>query len=120
MMSGMPVSMSNRVFEELVGDALDLLPDELTDAMSNVVVLVRDQHPEDPSILGLYTGVSLTERTNDYSGFLPDTIEIFREPLLAVCSTPDQVRHEVAVTVLHEVGHHFGIDDRWLHENGWG
>ena len=120
MMSGMPVSMSHKQFEDLVGDALDLLPRELMDAMSNVVILVRDAHPEDPNILGLYTGVSLTERTHDYSGYLPDTIEIFREPLTAMCSTPEQLRHEVAVTVLHEVGHHFGIDDRWLHDHGWG
>ncbi|WP_132992756.1 metallopeptidase family protein [Gordonia zhaorongruii] len=116
----MVVSMSDRHFEELVGDALDRLPNEITDGMSNVVILVQPHHPEDPTILGLYTGVALTERTTDYSGFLPDTIEIYRDPLLAMCDTDEQVRHEVAVTVLHEVGHHFGIDDAWLHRNGWG
>ncbi|MBB4134394.1 putative Zn-dependent protease with MMP-like domain [Gordonia humi] len=112
--------MSKRRFEELVGDALDLLPSELTDAMSNVVILVNDRDPDNPNLLGLYTGVSLTRRTNEYSGYLPDTIQIFREPLMAMCSTEEQLRREVAVTVLHEVGHHFGIDDQWLHDNGWG
>lgn len=116
----MPVSMSERDFEDLVGDALDLLPPELMKAMSNVVILVRPWNDDDPGILGLYTGVALTERTTEYAGFLPDTIEIYREPILRLCDSADQVRHEVAVTVLHEVGHHFGISDEWLHANGWG
>ncbi|ALG83356.1 metallopeptidase family protein [Gordonia phthalatica] len=116
----MPVSMSERDFENLVGDALDLLPEELMKAMSNVVILVRPRNDDDPTILGLYTGVALTERTTEYAGFLPDTIEIYREPLLAMCHTEEQVRREVAITVLHEVGHHFGIGDEWLHANGWG
>ncbi len=112
--------MSERSFENLVGEALDLLPDELMNAMTNVVVLVRPYNSDDPGILGLYTGVALTERTMDYTGFLPDTIEIYREPLLQMCSSDDELRREVAITVLHEVGHHFGIDDAWLHANGWG
>ncbi|QRY62461.1 metallopeptidase family protein [Gordonia sp. PDNC005] len=116
----MPVVMSNREFENHVGDALDLLPTEFTDAMSNIAILVRPYNSEEPTLLGLYHGVALTERTFDYQGFLPDTIEIYREPILAMCHSADEVRHEVAVTVLHEVGHHFGIDDEWLHANGWG
>lgn len=115
----MPVSLSERDFENLVGDALDLLPEELMKAMSNVVILVRPHNDEDPTILGLYTGVALTERTTEYAGFLPDTIEIYREPLLEMCTTPEQLRREVAITVLHEVGHHFGISDEWLHAHGW-
>ncbi|MFT3716417.1 MAG: metallopeptidase family protein [Gordonia sp. (in: high G+C Gram-positive bacteria)] len=116
----MAVRMSDEDFENLVGEALDLLPEELMEAMSNVVFLVQPANPDDPHILGLYTGVALTQRTTEYAGFLPDTIEIYREPILAMCRTADEVRHEVAVTVLHEVGHHFGIDDAWLHANGWG
>ncbi|MGB3695981.1 MAG: metallopeptidase family protein [Gordonia sp. (in: high G+C Gram-positive bacteria)] len=116
----MAIEMSERDFENLVGEALDLLPEELMRAMSNVVILVRPHNDEDPTILGLYTGVALTERTTEYSGFLPDTIEIYREPLLSMCHTDEQVRREVAITVLHEVGHHFGISDDWLHANGWG
>ena len=116
----MAVSMSDEEFEILVGEALDLLPEALMREMSNVVILVEPFNPDEPRILGLYTGVALTERTTEYAGFLPDTIEIYREPILEMCADADEVRHEVAVTVLHEVGHHFGIDDEWLHAHGWG
>lgn len=116
----MAVAIGDDDFEILVGEALDLLPRELMRAMSNVVILVQPEHPEDPHLLGLYTGVALTERTSDYAGFLPDTIEIYREPLKRICRDDDELRHEVAVTVLHEVAHHFGISDAWLHANGWG
>ncbi|AFA71450.1 protein of unknown function DUF1025 [Gordonia polyisoprenivorans VH2] len=116
----MAVHMRDEEFEELVGDALDAIPSELTDAMSNVVILIEPRNPESPNILGLYSGVALTKRTHDYGGFLPDTIHIYREPILAMCHTREQVVREVAITVMHEVGHHFGIDDEWLHANGWG
>lgn len=116
----MAVHMGDDEFEVLVGDALDAIPSELTDAMSNVVVLIEPWNPDSPNILGLYHGVALTERTHDYGGFLPDTITIYREPILAMCQTREQVVHEVAVTVVHEIGHHFGIDDEWLHAHGWG
>lgn len=111
--------MSDQRFEELVGDALDLLPAELTAAMNNVVVLVEDRHPEDHGLLGLYEGVALTRRDTNYAGLLPDRITIFREPILAMCWSEDQVRDEVAITVVHEIAHHFGIDDDRLHELGW-
>ncbi|GAA1872795.1 metallopeptidase family protein [Pseudonocardia ailaonensis] len=107
-------------FEELVSDALDEVPARLTAAMDNVVVLVEDRHPDDPSLLGLYEGVALTERTSDYGGILPDRITIFREAVLDMCDTEDEVVHEVAVTVVHEIAHHFGIDEDTLHELGWG
>ncbi|MGV9670611.1 MULTISPECIES: metallopeptidase family protein [unclassified Gordonia (in: high G+C Gram-positive bacteria)] len=116
----MPVPMRDEDFEILVGDALDSIPSELTDAMSNVVILIEPRNPESDHILGLYSGVALTQRTHDYGGFLPDTITIYREPILAMCHTREQVVHEVAVTVVHEIGHHFGIDDEWLHAHGWG
>jgi predicted Zn-dependent protease with MMP-like domain len=115
----MPVEMTRTRFEELVGEALDLLPDELARAMDNVVVLVEDRDPDDPTLLGLYHGIALTERTSSYAGVLPDRITIYAEPILAVCSTEEEVVDEVAITVVHEVAHHFGIDDGRLHELGW-
>jgi predicted Zn-dependent protease with MMP-like domain len=115
----MPVWMPGERFEELVSEALDLIPTDLTAAMSNVVVLVADRHPEDHSLLGLYEGVALTMRDSNYAGLLPDRITIFREPILAICSSEQEVRDEVAVTVVHEIAHHFGIDDDRLHDLGW-
>lgn len=111
--------MSEERFEELVSDALDLIPPELAAAIDNVVVLVADRHPEDPDLLGLYEGIALTERDSSYGGALPDTITIFRESLLEICDTDEDVVEEVAITVIHELAHHFGIDDARLHELGW-
>jgi predicted Zn-dependent protease with MMP-like domain len=117
----MPVTMSKERFEELVGDALDEVPEELLDLMDNVVILVVDDPPADePDLLGLYEGYSLTERGWDYSGVLPDRISIYRNPILAICDDEDDVVEEVAITVVHEIAHHFGIDDRRLHALGWG
>ena len=111
--------MTPERFEELVSDALDLIPPELAAAIDNVVVLVADRDPEDPELLGLYQGIALTERDSTYSGALPDTITIFRDSLLEICDTEDDVIEEVAITVIHEIAHHFGIDDDRLHELGW-
>jgi predicted Zn-dependent protease with MMP-like domain len=117
----MPVTMSTERFEELVGDALDEVPQELLDLMDNVVILVVDDPPEEePNLLGLYEGHALTERGWNYSGVLPDRILIYRNPILGLCSTEDDVVEEVAVTVVHEIAHHFGIDDARLHALGWG
>ncbi|MCB0916927.1 metallopeptidase family protein [Mycolicibacterium poriferae] len=115
----MAVRMSPQRFEELVGDALDLIPQQLAAAIDNVVILVADRNAEEPELLGLYEGVALTERDSFYAGALPDTISIYREALLDVCDSEQQVVDEVAVTVIHEVAHHFGIDDERLHELGW-
>jgi predicted Zn-dependent protease with MMP-like domain len=112
--------MTRRQFEELVADALDTIPPELTDAMDNVVVLVADRHDTDPELLGLYEGVALTERTSNYGGVLPDRITIYQDAILDECADEDEVVHEVLVTVVHEVAHHFGLDDETLHELGWG
>ncbi len=87
--------------------------------MDNVVVLVAARHPDDPDLLGLYQGVALTERDSNYAGSLPDTITIYRDALLDACDSDDQVVDEVKVTVIHEIAHHFGIDDDRLHELGW-
>jgi predicted Zn-dependent protease with MMP-like domain len=115
------VLMTRAEFEEAVGDALDAVPADLLDLMDNVVFLCEDEPPaEDPDLLGVYDGVPLTERDSFWAaGSLPDRITIFRGPTLRMCATRDEVLHEVAVTVVHEIAHHFGIDDDRLHELGW-
>ncbi|ALE85937.1 hypothetical protein DMP14_29485 [Pseudonocardia sp. Ae707_Ps2] len=107
-------------FDELVGEALDLVPAELAAAMDNVVVLVEPRHPDEPDLLGLYEGVALTERTADYAGELPDRITVYRDAVLDFCDDEEQVVDEVAITVVHEIAHHFGISEEKLHELGWG
>jgi len=105
-------------FEELVAEALDSLPETLGRLIDNVAILVEDEGDE-PDLLGLYDGVPLTER-GDYGGLaMPDRIFIYRLPILAICETIDEVIEEVMVTVVHEVAHHFGIDDGRLAELGW-
>jgi predicted Zn-dependent protease with MMP-like domain len=107
-------------FEQLVADALDGIPEELGRLMDNVVVQVRDTSPAGNGLLGLYQGIPLTHR-QEYGGLaMPDRITIFRLPILQRCRTEDEVRHEVRVTVVHEVAHHFGISDARLTELGWG
>ena len=116
----MPVGMPPERFEELVSDALDLIPPGLMRAVENAVVLVEDRHPEEPDLLGLYCGTALTDRDSAYAGALPDRIMIYRESLLEMCDSEEDVVEEVAITVIHELAHHFGIDDDRLHELGWG
>ncbi|WP_026197206.1 metallopeptidase family protein [Sciscionella marina] len=111
--------LSEEEFIELVGEALDGIPERFTAAMDNVVVLVEDEHPGEPGLLGLYHGIALTERTIEYGGALPDRITIYRLPILARCATPEEVVREVRITVVHEIAHHFGIDDDTLHDYGW-
>ncbi len=106
-------------FEELVADALDEVPPELMALLDNVVVLVEDRNPDEPDLLGLYEGYALTERGWDHSGALPDRIMIYREAICDVCEDEDQVAEEVTITVVHEIAHHFGIDDDKLHALGW-
>ena len=112
--------MSPQRFDELVGDALDLIPAGLAAAIDNVVILVADRNADEPELLGLYEGVALTERDSWYAGALPDTITIYRDALLDICRSDAEVVDEVAITVIHEIAHHFGIDDDRLHELGWG
>ena len=119
--------MSPDEFEAAVQDALASIPARLARAMDNVAVFIDDDYVpgpgEDPDmvLLGLYEGVPLTERDSWWeAGSLPDRITIFREPILEICGSRDDVIHEVAVTVVHEIAHHFGISDDRLHELGWG
>jgi predicted Zn-dependent protease with MMP-like domain len=104
-------------FEEMVGEALDTLPPDLARMMRNVVVVVEDG--DNPQLLGLYEGIPLTERLSDYSAVLPDKITIYRRAICARCRSEAEVVDEVRTTVVHEVGHHFGIGDERLHELGW-
>jgi predicted Zn-dependent protease with MMP-like domain len=116
--------MDRRRFEEIVDRALAELPAEVVASVDNLHVVVqewptRDQDPDGEGLLGLYEGVSLAERGVDYFGVAPDRIVIFRGPHLALDLDDDELRAEVRATVLHEVAHHLGIDDRRLHELGW-
>jgi predicted Zn-dependent protease with MMP-like domain len=108
-------------FENAVGDALDAVPAELMDLLDNVVFLIEDEPPDDdPDLLGVYDGTPLTERGDGWAGALPDRITIYRGPLSRLCQDRDELMDEIAVTVVHEIAHHFGIDDARLHELGWG
>lgn len=115
------LEMTREEFEELVAEALDRIPPELTRLMDNVAVFVEDEPPaEDPELLGLYEGTPLTERGEWYAGVLPDRITIYRGPTLRLCTSREEVVEETEVTVVHEVAHHFGIDDERLHALGYG
>ena len=106
-------------FEDLVVTALDSLPPEMGRHFRNVVVVVEDEHPDDPNLLGLYEGVPLTER-DQYSGVLPDRISVYRVPLCLMAEDLDHLVEEIAITVVHEFGHHMGLEEDRLHELGWG
>lgn len=109
-------------FEELVADGLDLIPDELARLVDNVVVVVEDGRA-DGSLLGRYDGIPLTERDGWYGTgdlVMPDRVTIFRLPLCAMADDEDEIVRQVGITVVHELAHHFGIDDERLHDLGWG
>ena len=107
------------VFETLVADALDDLPDELHELLDNVVIMIDDEHP-DEELFGLYEGIPRTER-DDYGGLeLPDRVTVYRLTLCDACSDLEMLIDEVMITVVHELAHHLGIDDDRLHELGWG
>jgi predicted Zn-dependent protease with MMP-like domain len=106
-------------FDDHVRRALDSLPSGLRDAMSNVEIVVEEENPEDPDIFGLYLGIPLPDR-HDYAGVLPDKIAIYRRPLeQEFGDDPELLVDEIRITVVHEIAHHFGIDDDRLAELGW-
>src|SRR3954462_5323440 len=114
------MDLDRAAFEALVEQALDEIPDEIADLVHNVVVLVEDDAPaDDPELLGVYDGVSLTERGTGHTG-LPARIPTYRRPLLGMCTDDAELVREVRITVVHEIAHHFGIDDARLHELGYG
>jgi predicted Zn-dependent protease with MMP-like domain len=112
--------MNAEEFEALVIEELDRLPDDMVDGLDNVIFVVEDR-PEDGTLdlLGLYDGVAVTERGSYGMGELPDRIIVYREPHLEQCETLDELRDEVHTTLVHEIAHFYGIDDKRLHELGW-
>lgn len=119
--------MTSEEFESLVVEALDGLPAELASQMNNVQVVVQDTPDPDDldegddagNLLGLYQGVPLTERDGEYFGVLPDRITLYKQNLERAAATPEELREVVRETVIHEIAHHFGIDDDRLEELGW-
>jgi predicted Zn-dependent protease with MMP-like domain len=111
---------SRRRFEALVADALDELPGWIDEAMDNVAVIVEEHPPEDePELLGLYEGIAQTER-EFYVGALPDRITLFRSTIEDAAGEDDEeLRAQIAETVVHEIAHHFGISDERLEALGW-
>lgn len=118
----MPVQVDDARFDELVEVALDGIPEELARLVENVVVLIEDAPPpgEPQDLLGLYDGVALTERDHQLTMNLPDRIFLYRRPLMDMCDDEDDLSEEIRITVVHEVAHHFGIDDDRLHALGYG
>jgi len=114
------LDLTEEEFEKIVVDELDELPDEMVDGLENLVFVTEDR-PADGSLdlLGLYEGTALTDRDQYGFGELPDRIILYREPLLAISETLDELRDEIHVTLVHEIAHYYGIDDDQLHELGW-
>jgi predicted Zn-dependent protease with MMP-like domain len=107
-------------FEDHVRAVLDSLPPRLREAMSNVEIVVEEENREDPDLFGLYLGIPLTERGEGYAGALPDKIAIYRLPLEEEFGDdPEVLEDEIRITVVHEIAHHFGIDEDRLSELGW-
>ena len=113
------MEVSHERFEALVAEALDLIPDELSEAIDNLAVFVVDRSPEEPDLLGLYDGIPLTDREHYGGMIMPDRIFIYRLAICDICDDEEAVVEEVRNTVIHEVAHHFGIDDDRLEELGW-
>ena len=105
-------------FDDVVRAALDELPGEIAAGLRNVAVVVEDENAEDPDLYGLFEGVPLTEGGPD-AGELPNRIAIYRRPLEADFPDEDELRDEIRITVLHELGHYFGLDEDRLAELGY-
>ena len=117
--------LTNDEFDGVVSEALNGLPDWVRGALDNIEVIVVDEPDQEQShdgddLLGLYVGMPLTERDSDYAGELPDVVYIFRKPHLQMGLPLDELRQEIAKTLIHEIAHYFGIDDDHLEEIGWG
>jgi len=105
-------------FDDVVQEALDSLPAELATGLRNVAVVIEDENPDDPDLYGLFDGVPLTEG-GPAPGELPNHISIYRRPLEVDFADVDELREEIRITVLHELGHYFGLDERRLAELGY-
>ncbi|SEE97044.1 Predicted Zn-dependent protease, minimal metalloprotease (MMP)-like domain [Arthrobacter alpinus] len=122
-----PFTMNKQEFDAAVQEAIDSIPKNISSKMANVAIFTAENYEpgpgEDPDtvLLGLYEGTPLTERDSWWeSGSLPDRITIYREPILEICTSREDVLNEITVTVVHEIAHHFGISEERLHELGWG
>ncbi|MFZ4841995.1 metallopeptidase family protein [Mycetocola saprophilus] len=115
------MEMDPDTFDTLVNDVFEALPEEVTEGLENVAIAIEDL-PEDGSLdlLGLYHGVDLTERGQYGFGEMPDLISLYRLPLLNFCEDEEDLREQVRITLVHEIGHYYGIDDEELHRLGWG
>ncbi|WP_291313908.1 metallopeptidase family protein [Corynebacterium sp. UBA2622] len=107
-------------FEGYINDALDEIPEDFARHMTNLVVLARGENEDNPELLGLFEGVPLPEQHSNHAGYLPDAIFVYKNALEAVCADAAELREEVRVTVFHEVGHYFGLEEHELHHLGWG
>lgn len=114
------ITVAQERFEAMVDDALDKIPDQFATRMRNLAIMVHDYNEDNPQLLGLYVGVALPERTFDHTGYLPDAIFIYQGALQDWCDTEEQLAHEVEVTLFHELGHYFGLEEDQLHHLGWG
>jgi len=110
------MKLSKKEFERLVAKALATLPEEFVERLDNILMFIEDEPPKDMAdTLGLYDGVPLTERgTNDV--LLPDQITLFQRPIERICRSEKEIKNEVRLTVLHEIGHFFGMDEDQLKE----
>lgn len=107
-------------FYALAEEALATLPEELLDDLENVAIVVEDEPEDGSETLGVYEGTALTERDSSWFGMLPDRVVLFRGPLSRMCEDEDDLFEEIAITLVHEIGHYHGIDEERLHELGWG
>jgi len=112
--------VSDEVFEDMINDALDEIPEEFARNMTNMVILARPYNEDEPGLLGLFEGVPLPEQHANHTGFLPDAVFIYKNALEDLCADEEELRHEVKVTVFHEVGHYFVLLEPELHHLGWG
>lgn len=115
------MDVSEEWFDELVDEALGHLPQEILDGLDNVLIVVEDEPEDGSDILGWYEGTALTERDTNYGlGQLPDRVVLFRGPLARMCSDEEELLDEIEITLMHELGHYHGIDEKRLHQLGWG
>lgn len=112
------ITVDPEAFEQMVASAMDSLPEQFGNLMKNIAVLV-EHGPGPRGLLGLYEGVPLTSRTTGYAGVLPDRITIYQQAICSICGSEAEVIEQVRRTVIHEVGHYFGMSDERLRELGW-
>ena len=115
----MPLQLSESDFERAVEEQLDALPDEMVDGLENVAFVIEEAPEGDEDLFGRYEGIDLTERAQYGFGELPDRIVVFRNPHLESVDTLEELRDELHTTLVHEIGHFYGLDDERLHELGW-